>query len=185
MSGATACTLNCLRTSSTAPNTPPAKKNNCAGRRMRVRRTHSAAFCASKPLNHQWMYQGAIISASTMAVPSTRYMVVRMTESERSPFGFAARIAIAGEDGDKGDGCRAAHQKVRDHVGQHECGIERVGLMPRPKSQTMYLTRTSPMMRDRKVDAISTTVAENAVCACEGRSTPSTRVHRDCGGGKG
>ena len=85
MSGATACTLNCLRTSSTAPKTPPAKKHNCAGSRMRVSSTQSAAFCASKPLNHQCTYQGAKISASTMAAPSTRYMVVRMTESERSP----------------------------------------------------------------------------------------------------
>jgi hypothetical protein len=32
--------------------------------------------------------------------------------------------------------------------------------MPRPKSQTMYLTRTRPMMRDRKVEAISTMVAD-------------------------
>ena len=63
-SGATACTLNCLRTSSTAPKTPPAKKHNCAGSRMRVRLTQSAAFCASKPSNHQWTYQGAAISAS-------------------------------------------------------------------------------------------------------------------------
>jgi hypothetical protein len=30
---------------------------------------------------------------------------------------------------------------------------------PRPKSQTMYLTRTRPMMRDRKVETISNTVA--------------------------
>jgi hypothetical protein len=32
----------------------------------------------------------------------------------------------------------------------------------------MYLTRTSPMMRDRNVDAMSTTVAEKTLCACEG-----------------
>ena len=52
---------------------------------MRVSDTQSAAFFGSKPLNHQRTYQGAKISASTMAAPSTRYMVVRMTESERWP----------------------------------------------------------------------------------------------------
>ncbi len=43
----------------------------------------------------------------------------------------------------------------------------------------MYLTRTSPMMRDRKVDAISRMVAVKAVCAREGRSSPRPRAHRD------
>ncbi len=43
----------------------------------------------------------------------------------------------------------------------------------------MYFTRTSPMMRDRKVDAISRIVAVNAVCACEGRSIPNPRAHRE------
>ena len=51
--------------------------------------------------------------------------------------------------------------------------------MPRPKSQTMYLTRTSPMMRDRKVDAISRMVAVKAVCAREGRSSPRPRAQRE------
>jgi hypothetical protein len=37
------------------------------------------------------------------------------------------------------------------------------------------------MMRDRNVDTISTTVAVNAVWACEGRRAPSARDHRDCG----
>ena len=41
----------------------------------------------------------------------------------------------------------------------------------------MYLIRTSPMMRDRNVDAISTMVAVNAVCACDGRSNPKPRAH--------
>ena len=53
--------------------------------------------------------------------------------------------------------------------------------IPRPNSHTMYLIRTSPMMRDRNVDAISTTVALNAECACDGRSIRSARAHRDCG----
>ena len=56
--------------------------------------------------------------------------------------------------------------------------------MPRPKSQTMYLTRTRPMMRDRKVETMSTMVAENALCACEGRSNPRPRAQRDRGGGE-
>ena len=33
-------------------------------------------------------------------------------------FGLAAGLAIAGEDGDEGDGGRAADQEVGDHVGQ-------------------------------------------------------------------
>jgi hypothetical protein len=41
------------------------------------------------------------------------------------------------------------------------------------------------MIRDRKVDAMSTTVAENAVCACEGRSIHTPRAHRDFDGGSG
>src|ERR1017187_7873180 len=57
--------------------------------------------------------------------------------------------------------------------------------MPRPKSQAMYLIRARPMMRDRKVDAISTRVAVKTVCACEGRSNPRPRVHLDGGGTKG
>src|ERR1035438_2311248 len=55
---------------------------------------------------------------------------------------------------------------------------------PRPKSQTMYLTRTSPMIRERKVDAISRMGAVTAVCACDGRSNPRPRAHRDCGAGE-
>jgi len=49
-----------------------------------------------------------------------------------------------------------------------------------PKSQTMYWTLTSPMIRDRKVEAMSRTVAVKAVCACEGCSSAAAR-HRDCG----
>jgi hypothetical protein len=32
----------------------------------------------------------------------------------------------------------------------------------------MYFTRTSPMMRDRNVDTMSTTVAEKMLCAWVG-----------------
>ena len=46
-------------------------------------------------------------------------------------FGLAAGLAIAGEDGDEGDGGRAADQEIGDHVGQHESGIEGVGLRRR------------------------------------------------------
>jgi hypothetical protein len=37
------------------------------------------------------------------------------------------------------------------------------------------------MIRDRKVEAISTTVALNAECACEGRSIPRARFQRASG----
>ena len=47
----------------------------------------------------------------------------------------------------------------------------------------MYLTRTSPMTRDRRVDAINTTVAENTECACDGRSSAKPRTHRERGEG--
>ena len=40
--------------------------------------------------------------------------------------------------------------------------------MPRPNTQAMYIFRTSPNTLDRNVDAISTTVALNAECACDG-----------------
>ena len=57
---------------------------------MRVRCTQSAAFSASKPGEHQWMYQGAMIRAMRIPVRRTRYMVVRMTERERLTLGLAA-----------------------------------------------------------------------------------------------
>ena len=56
--------------------------------------------------------------------------------------------------------------------------------VPLPNSQTMYLTRTSPMIRDRKAEVISSTVALYAVCACEGRKTPTRRAHRERGCGE-
>src|ERR1035437_10057588 len=45
----------------------------------------------------------------------------------------------------------------------------------------MYLTRTSPIMRDRKVDTMSSTVAEKTECECDGRSTRTPRAHREPG----
>jgi hypothetical protein len=51
--------------------------------------------------------------------------------------------------------------------------------MPLPNSSMMYLTRASPMIRERNVETISTTVAENTECACEGLSSRSPRAHRD------
>ena len=48
-----------------------------------------------------------------------------------------------------------------------------------------YLTRTRPMMRDRKVEAISTSVAVKAVCACDGRNNPRPRAHLDRVAGEG
>ena len=43
-------------------------------------------------------------------------------------FSLAARFAIAGKDGDKGDGGRAADKEIGDHVGQDKGGVQRVGL---------------------------------------------------------
>ena len=43
------------------------------------------------------------------------------------PLLLAAGIAIAGQDGDESDRPRPAHQEIRDHVGQHEGAVERVG----------------------------------------------------------
>ncbi len=40
-------------------------------------------------------------------------------------------------------------------------------------------------MRDKKVDAINTSVAVKAVWACDGRSRFTARVHRDRGRGAG
>ncbi len=69
--------------------------------------------------------------------------------------------------------------------GSTKAAFNASALMPRPNSHTMYLTRTRPMMRERNVDAINTTVAVKAVCACEGRSAPRARAHPDCGVRKG
>ena len=61
--------------------------------------------------------------------------------------------------------------------GSTKAALKASASMPRPKSQAMYLMRTRPMMRDRKVEAISTTVALKTVCACEGCSIPAARAH--------
>jgi hypothetical protein len=41
------------------------------------------------------------------------------------------------------------------------------------------------MIRDRKVETISTTVAEKTLCACDGRRIPSPRAHQERALGKG
>src|SRR5215472_11204550 len=65
--------------------------------------------------------------------------------------------------------------------GSTKAPLRASAVMPRPKSQRMYFTRTSPMTRDRNVETIRTRVAVNAVWACEGRRAPKARAHRDCG----
>ena len=95
--------------------------------------------------------------------------------------GFAPGLAIAREDGDEGDGGRAADQKVRDHVGQHKGGVEASACTPLPKSHMMYLTRTRPMMRDRKADTMSTTVARRRCARARGAAARRPRAHRDFG----
>lgn len=57
--------------------------------------------------------------------------------------------------------------------------------IPLPKSHMMYFTRTSPIMRDRKTDTISTTVALKAECACDGRSARITRASGEAVPGRG
>jgi len=52
--------------------------------------------------------------------------------------------------------------------GRTRGGIEGVSFDPAPKSQRCNLTRTSPMMRDKKVDTMRTIVAEKTECACDG-----------------
>ena len=63
--------------------------------------------------------------------------------------------------------------------GRTKAALKASACTPLPKSHTMYLTRTSPMMRDRNVDTISTTVAEKTLCAWEGCSRPRPRAHRE------
>jgi hypothetical protein len=43
----------------------------------------------------------------------------------------------------------------------------------------MYLTRTSPMMRERNVETISTTVAEKRNARAKGAAEASPRAHRE------
>src|SRR5579871_6312189 len=62
--------------------------------------------------------------------------------------------------------------------GRTKAPLRASAVMPRPKSQRMYLTRTRPMMRERKVEAIRTRVALKAVWAWDGRKAPSARAQR-------
>src|ERR1700722_2389556 len=68
--------------------------------------------------------------------------------------------------------------------GSTNAAVNASASVPRPKSQTMYWTRTSPIMRAKKVEIISTMVAENALCVCDGRSSPNARAHREGAGGR-
>ena len=52
--------------------------------------------------------------------------------------------------------------------GRTKAALKASAATPLPKSHTMYLTRTSAMMRDKNVDTMSTTVAEKTLCAWEG-----------------
>ncbi len=128
MSGVTACTLNCLRTSSTEPKTPPAKKNNCAGSRMRVSSDAERGLLrieAVEPLVHVPGREelGEHDGGAEHQIHGGE------DDGERAlAVGFAAGIAVAGEDGDEGDGGRAADEEVGDHVGQREGGEEGIGL---------------------------------------------------------
>src|ERR1700733_7747281 len=63
--------------------------------------------------------------------------------------------------------------------GKTKAALKASASTPRPNSQTMYLTRTRPMMRERKVDAIRMMVAEKAECAWEGRRKRRLRAQRE------
>ena len=60
--------------------------------------------------------------------------------------------------------------------GRTKAALRASACIPLPKSHAMYFTRTNPMMRDRNTDAISTTVALNAECACDGRMVRIARA---------
>src|SRR5579862_2294802 len=127
------------------------------------------------------MNHGAMNSAIRMTNPSTRYMVLRMTESERCPScsrpvsRYPVRMVTNAIEP------APPTRKYEIMSGNWNAPLRASAVMPRPKSQRMYFTLTRPMMRDRNVDTISTTVAVNAVWAWDGRSAPSARAHRDCG----
>ena len=53
--------------------------------------------------------------------------VVRMTERARSPASVLAALAVAGEDGDEGDGGGAADEQGGDEVGELEGDVVGVG----------------------------------------------------------
>src|SRR6202012_303680 len=55
---------------------------------------------------------------------------------------------------------------------------------PLPNRYAIYFVRTSPIRLETSVETISRIVAVEAVCAREGRSTPSTRFHIDSGAGR-
>src|SRR5271167_3826271 len=63
--------------------------------------------------------------------------------------------------------------------GRTKAALKASAATPLPNSSMMYLTLTSPMMRERNVETMSTTVAEKTECACEGRSASSPRVQRE------
>jgi len=67
--------------------------------------------------------------------------------------------------------------------GRTKAALKASAAMPLPKSSMMYLTRTSPMMRDRNVDTMRMTVAEKIECACDGRNKRRPRAHHGRGEG--
>ena len=170
MSGATACTLNCLRTSSTAPKTPPAKKHNCAGSRMRVSLHAECGFLRVKSVEPPVNVPGREDLGQHDG--RAQHQVHGGENDRERPLAFrlASGFSIAGEDGDKGDGGGAAHQKIGDHVGQNESGVEGVGLHSAAEQPDDVFDPHQADDARQKCGAISTTVAEKTECACEGRS---------------
>src|ERR1035441_222181 len=69
--------------------------------------------------------------------------------------------------------------------GNTKAALKASASMPTPKSQAMYLSRTRPIMCERKAEAISTRVAVKTVCTCVGRSSLRPRAHLVCAGTEG
>jgi hypothetical protein len=92
-------------------------------------------------------------------------------------------FAIACEDGDEGDGGRAADEEVGDHVGQDEGGIESIGLHAATEEPDDVFDAHQADDARQEVDTMSTTVAEKMLCAWEGCRRLRTRAHH--GGGEG
>ncbi len=104
--------------------TLPMKKNNWPGMIRRVMVVQSAALAGSlrKPLLARRTYCGAKISARRTPAPRTTSMVVRMTESARSPPSSSPGFAVTVEHSDEGDGGGSADEEVGEQVWKGEGG---------------------------------------------------------------
>ena len=97
--------------------------------------------------------------------------------------GFAPGLAIAGEDGDEGDGGRAADQEIRDHVGQDKGGIESVGLDAAAEEPSDIFDAHQPDdAREKRGNHQQDGGGKDAV-RVGGMQEAKTRAHRERGDG--